>query len=122
MNILIVEDDPTSMKLVHVVLENEGFHVSRATHPNDALEIIRNGKPDLILMDLALPTMDGLELTRLLKNDPSTAHIPVIALTSYPDNFPREKAILAGCDAYISKPIDTRTIAAVVKEIGQGNT
>ena len=122
MNILIVEDDPTSMKLVHIVLENDGFLVTRAIHPDNALEIVREGKPDVILMDLALPTMDGLELTRLLKNDPSTAHVPIIAITSFPDRYPKEEALRAGCDAFILKPIDTRTLSTIVREIGHGNS
>ena len=122
MNILVVEDDPTSMKLVYIVLENEGFHVTRVTHPDDALDVVRQVKPDTILMDLALPTMDGLELTRLLKKDPATGHIPVIAITSFPDHFPEKEAIRAGCDAYILKPIDTRTLATVVREVGHANS
>jgi CheY-like chemotaxis protein len=119
MNVLIVEDDPTSMKLVHLVLETEGFHVDNADDPEKALAMVKEKKPDIILMDLALPSIDGLALTRLLKGSPETCDIPVIAVTSYPDRFPRQQALEAGCDLYVTKPIDTRTLPKLVKAMGR---
>lgn len=110
MKVFIIEDDVTQMKLVNVVLANAGHVVSGATEADNAMKAIKKNKPNIILIDLALPGVDGLVLTRKLKKDSATREIPIIALTSYPDRFPRNEALLAGCDAYIVKPIDTREL------------
>ncbi len=111
MNVLIIEDDPTSMKLAHLILESEGYKVNDAEAAEKAMMAIKKDRPNVILMDLALPGMDGLSLARMLKRDPATKDIPIIAITFYPDRFPKDEAMNAGCDAYIVKPIDTRSLA-----------
>jgi CheY-like chemotaxis protein len=93
--------------------------VDNADDPEKALAMVKEKKPDIILMDLALPSIDGLALTRLLKGSPETCDIPVIAVTSYPDRFPRQQALEAGCDLYVTKPIDTRTLPKLVKAMGR---
>ena len=110
MKILVVEDEPASMKLAHLVLSADGHDVSQAEAVLQAMEEIKISEPEVILLDLELPHINGLDLARKLKRDPATRHIVIIAVTAYPERFPREKAIAAGCDAYIVKPIDTRRL------------
>jgi CheY-like chemotaxis protein len=112
--ILIVDDNPQNLKLARVVLASEGFDVRTASSAEDALQLLRTMTPRLILMDLQLPGMDGLELTRRLKADPATRQIRVIAVTAYAMKGDDEKAFAAGCDGYITKPIDIERLAAVV--------
>ena len=114
--ILIVDDNPVNLKLVRVLLESEGHEVRVASDAEEALELLATIQPRLILMDLQLPGMDGLELTRRLKSDPATREILIIALTAYAMKGDAEKARAAGCDGYIAKPIDTRTLPAVVAD------
>jgi CheY-like chemotaxis protein len=106
--ILIVDDNPVNLKLAGDLLEFEGLKVERAEDAEIAREMIRQSPPDLILMDIALPGMDGLTLTKLLKKDPATEHIIIIALTAFAMKGDQEKITSAGCDGYITKPIDTR--------------
>jgi CheY-like chemotaxis protein len=108
--ILVVDDNSTNLKLVSDVLEFEGYRILKASDAESAQEIIRQSPPDLILMDIALPGMDGLTLTRLLKADEATRHIVVVALTAFAMKGDDVKAREAGCDGYITKPIDTRTL------------
>ena len=110
MNILIVEDEPTSLKLIHVVLEAGGYTVYDANDAENALEAIKKQKPEIIVMDLALPGMSGLDLTRKLKMDPGMRDIPIVAVTFYPSRFTRQEALAAGCDAYFVKPVNTREL------------
>lgn len=112
--ILIVDDNPVNLKLVRVLLTTEGYDVRTATDAEEALEALGTFHPRLTLMDLQLPGMDGLELTRRLKADPATRDIIVLALTAYAMKGDEEKALAAGCDGYIPKPIDTRTLPGVV--------
>jgi PAS domain S-box-containing protein len=104
--ILIVDDNPANLKVARIALESEGFAVRVAVDGEEALAILSDLRPGLILMDLQLPGIDGLALTRQLKADPATADIPIIAVTSYAMKGDREKALEAGCDGYIAKPID----------------
>ena len=104
-NILIVEDNEANMRLARLLLVNAGHIVLWAADAESGLTMAREHQPALILMDIQLPGMDGLAATRLLKQDPDTAHIPVIALTAMAMKEDREKARLAGCDAYVSKPL-----------------
>jgi CheY-like chemotaxis protein len=113
-SILIVDDNAQNLKLARVVLANEGFDVQTASNAEDALQLLRTITPRLILMDIQLPGMDGLELTRQLKADPATRAIRVIALTAYAMKGDDEKAFAAGCDGYITKPIDVERLPVLV--------
>src|SRR5690242_5202479 len=110
MKILIVEDDPTNLKLINIILSSGGHKVFDSEKGGEALEIIKSEKPDLILVDLVLPDMNGVELAKKLGEDKSTAQIPIIALTGYPERFKNSELIHAGFDAYLVKPINTRML------------
>ena len=114
--ILVVEDNEVNQLLTASVLEREGFAVDVAGSSAEAMEQLRGRKPDLILMDIQLPGMDGLALTRRFKADPATANIPVVALTAHAMTGDREQTLAAGCAGYISKPIDTRRFGSQVRE------
>jgi two-component system cell cycle response regulator DivK len=103
--ILVIEDNAANMKLASLLLINAGHTVLCAVDAETGLTLARADQPDLILMDIQLPGMDGLAATSLLKQDPATAGIPVIALTAMAMKEDREKAKVAGCDAYIAKPL-----------------
>ena len=107
-HILIVDDNAINLKLVSRILRLDGYTLSTAISAEDALKVISEAPPNLILMDIALPGMDGLTLTRQLKSSPATSHIPIIALTAYAMKGDDEKAFAAGCDGYITKPIDVK--------------
>ena len=108
--ILLVEDNPVNRRLAEFLLRSQGYQVREATTAQEAFEILKTDRPDLILMDIQLPGMDGLEATRTLKDQPVTAEIPVIAVTSYAMKGDREKALAAGCAGYVTKPIDKNTL------------
>jgi two-component system, cell cycle response regulator DivK len=114
--ILVVDDNPQNLKLARVLLAGEGYEVRTAVDAEDALEILQSFAPRLILMDLQLPGMDGLTFTRHLKLDPVRAHIIVVALTAYAMKGDAEKAMAAGCDGYVSKPIDTDALPKMLAE------
>jgi CheY-like chemotaxis protein len=115
-SILIVDDNAINLKLACDVLAMHGFQVQRATDAVEAIAVIRKTPPDLILMDIELPDTDGLTLTRIIKADAATKHIPVVALTAFAMKGDDQKAIDAGCEGYITKPIDTRRFPQLVKE------
>jgi two-component system, cell cycle response regulator DivK len=112
--ILVVDDNPTNLKLAADVLESEGYVVQRAVDAEQAIEMIDRQSPDLILMDVALPGMDGLTLTRKLKADEVTRRICIVALTAFAMKGDEQKARDAGCDGYIAKPVNTRDLCARV--------
>ena len=112
--VLIVDDNPANLKLVEVLLNAEGYRVRTAQDAEEAQARIAEEKPRLILMDIQLPGVDGLELTRRLKEDPETRPIQVVALTAYAMKGDQERLLSAGCDGYISKPIDTRQFAQTI--------
>jgi two-component system, cell cycle response regulator DivK len=112
--ILIVDDNPANLKLVRVLLATEGYEVRTATTADEALSVLGAFRPRLILMDVQLPGMDGLELTRRLKAAPATRDTAIVALTAYAMKGDEERALAAGCDGYIAKPIDTRTLPDIV--------
>ena len=114
--ILVVDDNPTNLKLLSDVLEFEGYRILKAVDAEEAQEIIARTLPDLILMDIALPGMDGLTLTRQLKADARTKHIRIVALTAYAMKGDDQKARDAGCDGYVTKPIDTRKLPGLVAD------
>jgi len=108
--VLIVDDNPVNLKLARVVLTAAGCDVHTAVDAESALAVIRDFAPRVVLMDVQLPGMDGLELTRRLKADPETRSIVVIAMTAYAMKGDEQRMLEAGCDGYIAKPIDTRTL------------
>jgi CheY-like chemotaxis protein len=112
--ILIVEDNPLNMKLVSFMMTSRGYEVRTAGDAQEALAVLATFEPRLILMDLQLPGMDGFELTRRLKSDERTRAIVIIALTAYAMKGDEQKARDAGCDGYLSKPIDTTALRAVL--------
>ncbi len=112
--ILVVEDNPTSMKLATMLLATANHVVIGARDAETALTMARDQQPDLILMDIQLPGMDGLAATALLKRDDATRTIPVIALTALAMKGDEERIRAAGCDGYIAKPLSYRDFLAVV--------
>ena len=103
--ILIVEDNTLNMRLAVAVLKNAGHEALQAYNAEEGIELARRERPALILMDIQLPKMDGLEATRILKADAATAAIPIIALTAFAMKGDRERILEAGCDDYIAKPV-----------------
>ena len=112
--VLVIEDNAANMKLASLLLHSAGHAVLCAVDAETGLTLARADQPDLILMDLQLPGMDGLAATALLKHDPATATIPVIALTALAMKADREKSQLAGCDAYIAKPLRYKELYAAI--------
>lgn len=113
--VLVVEDNELNMELITDVLELAGFEVMQATDGPSGVEAAALNQPDLVLMDLQLPGMDGLEATRRLKAAPATRNIPVLAVTSHAMKGGRDKALAEGCAGYITKPIEVHTLAAEVR-------
>ena len=113
--ILVVEDNPTNMKLSTFLLESADYTVLAATNAEIGLTLAREARPDLILMDIQLPGMDGLEATALLKADEATRGIPVIALTALAMKGDEERILAAGCDGYIAKPLDYKDFLATIR-------
>lgn len=114
--ILVVDDNPANAALITFLLSANGYEVRRAADAHEAVAILEGFRPLLIMMDLQLPGMDGLELTRRLKADDRTREIIIVALTAYAMKGDEQRARAAGCDGYITKPIDTRTLPGVVSE------
>ena len=112
--ILVVDDNPINLKLVRVLLSGEGYDVRTALDAEEAVTILRSFRPRLILMDLQLPGMDGYELTRRLKADAAMRDIAIFAVTSYAMKGDEQHALDAGCDGYISKPIDTEALPKMI--------
>jgi CheY-like chemotaxis protein len=115
-HVLVVDDNVANQKLASDLLEWEGYQLSQAGDAEQAIKLIAENPPDLILMDIGLPGMDGLSLTRKSKANPTTAHIRVVALTAFAMKGDEQKVLEAGCSGYISKPIDTRTMPAQVAQ------
>jgi CheY-like chemotaxis protein len=117
--ILVVDDNPINLKLVSDLLAFEGHRVVKAVDGEEAADCVRQDPPDLILLDVDLPGIDGLTLTKRLKADPQTTDIIIVALTAFAMKGDRQKAMAAGCDAYVTKPINTRELPAQVAELLQ---
>ncbi|MBU0729781.1 MAG: response regulator [Proteobacteria bacterium] len=113
--IMIVDDNKDSRELALKVLQARGYIISEAVDGEDALAKIPLIKPDLILMDISLPKIDGYEVTRRLKNNPEFRNTPIIALTAHAMKGDREKALDAGCDGYIPKPINVRELPEQIR-------
>ena len=119
--ILIVEDNPLNLELISDILDANGYRVLSATTGSDALKLVEAEPPDLILMDIQLPGLDGLTVTGIIKDEPKTRGIPIIALTAHAMRGDEERAREAGCDGYISKPIDTRQVPTTIRAYLDGN-
>lgn len=115
-SILVVDDNADTQALVRVLLEYEGFVVHSAGDAPHALSLLETLRPDLILMDIQLPGMDGLELTRRLRHDPLLQGVAIVAFSAYATDTDEEDARGAGCQGYIRKPIDTRTFASTLRQ------
>ncbi|MCK5434959.1 MAG: response regulator [Dehalococcoidales bacterium] len=115
--ILIVEDNPQNMRLFEMVLRAENYTLLKATDGEEALDMATRERPDLIIMDVQLPKLNGLEVTRKLRDTLEFSHIPIIAITAFAMKGDKERAIEAGCDAYLSKPIDTRQLPGMIAEM-----
>ena len=115
--ILLVEDNLHNRKIFQGVLAHAGFHVVEAEDGGKALAAVAHERPDLILMDLSIPVVDGWECTRRLKADPSTRSIPIIALTAHAMRGDEERARGAGCDGYLSKPISPKRVVEEVRRV-----
>jgi two-component system, cell cycle response regulator DivK len=114
--IIVVEDEPLIMDLIAILLERAGYEVVRAATAEEALPLAESRPPDLVLMDIALPGIDGLAATRILKSSPATRGVPVVALTAQAMRADAEAAARAGCDGFIAKPISTRGFLRQVEE------
>src|SRR5579864_4905750 len=114
--ILIIDDTPVNLRLTRILLVNEGYDVITAASAEEGLELLDSCHPLLILVDIQLPGIDGLEFTRRVKRDPRFQDVSIVALTAFAMKGDEQKALDAGCDGYITKPIDTRALGARVRE------
>jgi CheY-like chemotaxis protein len=114
--ILVIEDNKLNMKLVKELISIGKYRMLEANDAESGIQQIREQQPDLVLMDIQLPGMDGLSATKIIKEDPALKDIPIIGLTSYAMQGDKEKALAAGCTGYITKPIDTRKFLETVSE------
>ena len=115
--ILVVEDNPQNMKVVLMTLKPHGYTLFQATDGEEALKVAISDNPDLIIMDVQIPKMDGLEVIRKLRQMPAFSQVPIIAVTAYAMKGDEEKAREAGCDAYLTKPVNTRQLPQIVAEM-----
>jgi two-component system cell cycle response regulator DivK len=115
--ILVVDDAPVSLKLMRLLLTHEGYEVRTAERAEDALQMLSTYRPDLVLADIQLPGMSGLDMTRRIKADPRTSDIRVVALTACAMKEDKDNAMRAGCEDFISKPVDTASLAARVRNL-----
>jgi CheY-like chemotaxis protein len=114
-SILVVDDNPSNLKLFTLLLAVPGYDVTTARNAEEALAALEKTQPELILMDLQLPDIDGLTLTRRLKQDPRLQHTAIVAVTASAMKGDEEKALAAGVDGYMTKPLDKRAFRAMVK-------
>ncbi len=118
--ILIIDDEPLNVILVRDLLQVNGYSTNEATNGKHGVELAKTSKPDLILMDIQMPEMDGLEATRILKTDTTTKDIPILALSSYAMKGDKERILAAGCDGYLSKPLIIKELLKIVAEYLSG--
>jgi two-component system cell cycle response regulator DivK len=114
--ILVVDDHPVNLKLVRFLLESEGYHVRCAMDAEEVLHALETFSPRLILMDIQLPGMDGLTLTRQLKLSARTKDVVIVAITAYAMKGDEDRALKAGCDGYIAKPLDTYVLPELIAQ------
>ena len=117
--ILIVEDNLQSMRLIEMTLKAKGYTLLEAFDGEEAIEVAVRERPDLVILDIQLPKMSGLEVTKKLRETPGFAHTPIIAITAYAMKGDKEKVIDAGCDLHLSKPINTRELPALIAQMLQ---
>jgi two-component system cell cycle response regulator DivK len=117
LRILVIEDSPVNMALTVAILESAGHSILQADHAEQGMDIARREQPDLVLMDIQLPDIDGLSATRKLKADPRTAKLPVIALTAFAMKGDEDDTREAGCDGYVTKPIRYKEFLAEVNAV-----
>ena len=115
-NVMVVEDNEKNRKLIRVVLKAKGYNVIEATTGEEALSLLKEQIPDIILMDIQLPGIDGLTLIRQIKADVDKKDIPIIAVTAHAMKGDEQKILDTGCDAYMSKPIDTRELPLTIEK------
>ena len=115
--VLIVEDNPHNMRLLEMVLRAKNYTLIKAVDGEEGLEMAKRERPDLIIMDIWLPKMNGLEVTRKLRKTPAFSHTPIIGVTAYAMKGDKEKIIESGCDVYLSKPVNTRELPEVIAEL-----
>jgi CheY-like chemotaxis protein len=115
--VLVVEDNPLNLELLEAVLASAGFEVLTAVDARTGIERARTSHPDVVLMDVQLPEMDGLEATRSLRADPLTADIPVVAVTAHVKKDDEERCLAAGCVLHVPKPVDTRALPDLVARV-----
>ena len=115
-NVMVVEDNEKNRKLMRVVLKAKGYNVIEATTGEEALNILKNQKPNIILMDIQLPGIDGLTLIKQIKADSVTKEIPIIAVTAYAMKGDEQKILDTGCNAYVSKPINTQELPLIIEK------
>jgi CheY-like chemotaxis protein len=120
--ILLVEDNDSSREMLTRRLQKHGYDVSTATNGQEALDMIRREAPDVILLDMSLPVMDGWAAVRALRADAAIRHVPVIALTAHAAREDREQAIEAGCDDYETKPVDMPRLLSTIERWLEGGT
>ena len=120
-NILVIEDNELNMKLVKGLLRIGKYCMLEASDAESGIQLIREQRPDLVLMDIQLPGMDGLSAAKIINEDPLLKDIPIVALTSYAMQGDKEKALEAGCTGYIAKPIDTRKFLKTISQYLNGN-
>jgi len=118
--ILVIEDNEGNLELIRVVLEMAGHKVLGALNADDGVLLARSSRPDLILMDMHLPGMDGFEATRIIKAEEALQHIPIIAVTAITERKDEERVLESGCNGFIAKPINTRELASQIEEFLAG--
>ena len=117
--VMIVEDNPQNMKLIEILLRAKKYTLLKACDGEEALDVATREQPDLIVMDMQLPKMSGVEVTRRLRQMPVFRRTPIIALTAYAMRGDKERFLEAGCSTYISKPINTRELPAIIDRMLQ---
>jgi two-component system cell cycle response regulator DivK len=115
--ILVVEDNPMNMRLMEMTLSTRDYTLLKATDGQEALDIAGKERPDLIIMDINLPGMSGLEVTKKLRETPAFSNTPIIGITAYAMKGDKEKVLESGCDVYLSKPINTRELPITIADL-----
>ncbi len=115
--VLIAEDNPVNRELLRELLEGRGYDVDEACDGEEALEMIKRTRPNILLLDLSMPKLDGFEVVRKVRENPQLADLPVMAVTAYAMRGDREKVLDAGFDGYLSKPIDVASLAEELKRV-----